>query len=145
MLITWNCAPRSRFNAMSAAKKIYHRRDGGFGWWEGWATADLQISWRIMMFPRQKINAKSSFMWRKAVFLDCYILFSPNTHDIWDDCEKSLIFTDTTANECMLEKWPLSPLDAMEWQWFSIVYNNWQNDLLVPDRFTTKPLFRSIR
>ena len=54
-----------------------------------------------MMFPRQKINAKSSFMWRKAVFLDCYILFSPNTHDIWDDCEKSLIFTDTTANECM--------------------------------------------
>ena len=115
---------------MAAAKKIYHRRDGGFGWWEGWAIADLQISWRIMMFPRKKKNnAKSSFMWHEAVFLDCYILFSQNTRNIWDHRKKSTIFTDTTAKECMLEKWPLEwvwilerqPLDTIEWHWLSMV------------------------
>ena len=30
------------------------------------------------------------------MFLDCYILFSPNTHNTWDHCEKSMNFRGKT-------------------------------------------------
>ena len=138
MLITWNCASTSRFN-VGREKDISSSRRR-FRVVGGRAIADLQISWRIMMFHRKKKTMQNHlscgitlcFLIVTSFFLQILIIFGTIVKSQWfsqtpppmNVCLKSDHCHQWNDNEFLEGQ----PLDTMEWQWFSMVPSHRSND-----------------